>query len=65
MSCEACFQSVKGMQQAYQSVKTQATQWATENQKAVAIYKEGFEYYFLDAEIAINEGKLIIEIVTF
>lgn len=51
--CEGCFQSAKGLQMAYEKIKAEAIKYSKENGKTVAIYKEGFEWFYCTAELAI------------
>lgn len=63
-SCPACFTTVKGQQQELAQVRVKAKQYAVENEKMVAIYREGYEFRFMVAEKAIETGLHIIEYVS-
>lgn len=60
--CEGCFISARGQQEQLEQIRTQAKKYAIENEKTVAIYKEGFQYRFIEADKA--GGLIIIEIVS-
>lgn len=64
--CPGCFQSAKGQQAAFDKVKNEATEYSTQNKKAVAIYKDGEEFKFLDAfeAYANGYGPVIREVVS-
>jgi hypothetical protein len=55
-SCPGCFQSAKGQQAEYEKILNQAREYSKENKKAVAVYKEGGEYKYLDAFEAYARG---------
>ncbi len=65
MSCDNCTGSLSGQQQAFHQKLVEAVKWSNENKLSVAIYVEGYEYYFMKAELAISQGKFIKEIVTY
>lgn len=54
MGCENCLQTKKGQDEALSNILFEAKQYATENNISVAIYQEGYEYFFTDAEQAIK-----------
>lgn len=64
MSCEGCFTSARGQQEQYLSVKSEAQNYANEKKYSVALWKEQFEWYYLEASAAITSGKPISEILT-
>ena len=63
MSCENCLGTPKGLNEAFINIKKQALDYAKEKQTPVAIYKDGFDYYFTTATAAFAAGYIIIEIV--
>lgn len=64
--CPGCFSSAKGQQEQFEKVKNEAIAYSKENKKAVAIYKEGDEFKFLDAFAAYagGYGPAIREVVS-
>lgn len=62
--CEGCFQSAKGMQEQFEIVKAKAKEYGQQENKTVAIYREGFEFRYIVAEVAIANGYLIVEILS-
>lgn len=64
--CPGCFASVKGQQEQFEKVKTRAIVYAKENNKAVAIFKEGDDFKFIDAfeAYARGYGPAIREVVS-
>lgn len=63
--CEGCFQSAKGMQETYSVIRAKAIKWSNDNQKSVALYQEGYEVLYMDAETAVKCGKVVKEIITY
>lgn len=64
MSCEGCHISGAGQNQALQNVIQQAKTYAKQNDKTVAVYKEGFEYFFKEAGAAIAEGIPVVQFIS-
>lgn len=62
--CEGCFTSPRGQQEAFETIKAKAKTYALEQKKAVAIYREGYEFRYCDAELAITERYNIAEVVS-
>ena len=62
--CEQCLISRQAQQEQYTITLQKAKRYAKENNKQVAIYKEAYEYHFIDAEIAIREQYPITEIIS-
>lgn len=62
--CEGCAISPRGQHEALSNIRTIAKKYAIENEKTVAIYKEGFEYRYCDAEVAINSAYAVIEMLS-
>lgn len=60
--CEGCFISARGQQEQLEQVRNAAKQYAIANEKTMAIYKEGFEYRFIEIDKAY--GLIVIEIVS-
>lgn len=60
MGCEGCLTSSKGQSYRLEAVKQEAEKYAAENKKTVAIFKEGNEYFFQDAQSAISSGIPIL-----
>jgi uncharacterized protein (DUF2225 family) len=54
--CPGCFQSAKGQKEAFEKIKKEAIEYSTEHKKAVAIYKEGNEFKYIDAFEAYANG---------
>lgn len=65
-SCPGCFQSAKGQQAEYEKILNQAREYSKEYKKAVAIFKEGDEFKYLDAfdAYANGYGPTIREVVS-
>jgi len=65
-SCPGCFQSAKGQQEHFERVKTEAIAYSKEHNKAIAIYRDGQEYKYLDAFDAYGRGygPVIREVVS-
>lgn len=61
--CEGCFISQKEQQQRLESTKLLAKDYAIKNNTAVAIYKEGYDYYYCPAGDAIERSLPIVSIV--
>ncbi len=64
MSCEGCHISVKGQAINLEDIRTQAKNYAKDNNTTVAIYKEGTEYQFTRADIAISTGLPVVEYIS-
>lgn len=64
MSCEGCLTTQKGSDTSLEKIKAEAKKYAKENQIPVAIYKEGFEWFFTSAEEAIRCGYPTIEYIS-
>lgn len=62
--CEQCIMSAQAQHQQYSTTIEKAKQYARENHKQVAIYKEGYAFAFIDAEIAIAGNYPIQEFIT-
>jgi hypothetical protein len=60
--CEGCYISNKGQNELLEATRTKAKQYAVEQKKTVAIYREGYEFRYCDAEI--STGLAIIELVS-
>jgi hypothetical protein len=54
--CPGCFLSAKGQQEAFDKVKKEAIEYSKKHNKAMAIYKEGDEFKFIDAFEAYASG---------
>lgn len=63
--CEGCLTTAKGLARAYDTKRTEAIKWSNENQKSVALYQEGYNVLFIEAQIAVNLGYHIREIITY
>lgn len=64
MGCEGCHISGAGQNQALQNTIQQARAYAKTNQITVAVYKEGFDYFFKDAATAISEGIPVVRFIS-
>lgn len=64
MGCEGCHISGGGQNYALQTKIDEAKAYAKANSKTVAIYKEGFDYFFKDADTAVSEGLPIIRFIS-
>lgn len=62
--CASCFTSPAGQNHALQNIRAEAKKYATTHEKAVAIYKEGFDFKFCEAEVAIAGGIPYFEILS-
>jgi hypothetical protein len=62
--CEGCFTSNRGQQEQLEAVRVKAKELAKTNEKAVAIYREGYELLYCFAEIAISNKYNTIEVVS-
>jgi hypothetical protein len=54
--CPGCFASVKGQQEHFEKVKTEAIVESKKQNKAMAIYKDGDEFKYVDAFDAYAKG---------
>lgn len=59
--CEGCFISARGQQENYTTVKKAAIEYAKTNQVDVAIYKEGFETFYCEYSVAIQQRYFVVE----
>lgn len=64
MSCDGCFTSKKGQDEALIEIRSKAKKYADEKNISVAICKEGFDYFICEAGKAIQNGFLIAEILS-
>jgi hypothetical protein len=62
--CDGCLVSNKGQQQNLQQVLDDGKKYAIENEKTVAIYKEGLDYKYCDAATAYANNYPIIKILS-
>lgn len=62
--CEGCYIGPKGMNQQLEQIRQEAKAYALKNNFTVAIYKEGFEYYYGKAEDIIAGGLTVLEFVS-
>lgn len=62
--CEGCYSSPEGQDTALDTATKQAREYAKENKTAVAIYKEGFEYKYIEAGLAFAGNYPICNIVS-
>ena len=62
--CDGCLISGKGQNESLDVLRSQAKKYAVENEKTVAIYKEGFEFRFIEAEKASELGYPVVEIIS-
>lgn len=60
--CEGCSQTLKGQQYAKQKIINEAIK--NSNGKTMAIYKEGFDWYYCTAEQAIARGYMHAEFIS-
>lgn len=65
MSCDGCNTTVAADRQKFEQTRKKAKQYAIEVQKDMAIYKEGYEYDYIQADIAISDGYLVVDIVSY
>ncbi len=63
-SCEGCFTSAKGQSIQLDVIRSQAKSYAIETEKTMAIYKEGYEYFYSEASAATTAGKNIMEFIS-
>jgi len=62
--CEGCIVSAKGQSMQLDQVKQEAKQYATENNKTMAIYKEGNDYCYIEAGEAVRNGLPVMEFIS-
>lgn len=62
--CEGCYISNQGQAELLQITRTKAKKYAVEKEKTVAIYREGYEFLFCFAEIAVGGNYNIVEFVS-
>lgn len=62
--CEGCSISGRGQNEALTITRARAKKFAIDNEKTVAIYKEGFEFYYCEYDVARQNGYQIIEVVS-
>jgi hypothetical protein len=55
---------VKAKSVQLEEVKQEAKQYAIQHQKTVAIYKEGNDYFFAEAEFAHQSGYAIVQYIS-
>ena len=65
MSCDSCDLSQAMDRQKFDAVRKEAKTYAQSVSQDMAIYKEGFDYKYIRADIAISENYLIRDIVSF
>jgi len=53
--CPGCFTSAKGIQQEYNRIKAEAIKYMREKKVSVAIYKEGFDFFYMQQDKITNE----------
>jgi hypothetical protein len=64
MSCDGCLTTNKGNDTSLENIKMQAKLYAKQNQTPVAIYKEGFQWSFIEAHTAIANNYPITEFIS-
>lgn len=64
MSCDGCNTSQKGLNEAFEIAKTRATNFMLDNGVSVAVYREGYEFKYMEASKAIELGLTVIDIVS-
>lgn len=52
------------MHEQLEIIKSEARKYADKEKKAVAIYREGYEYRYCVASVALANGWLIVEILS-
>jgi hypothetical protein len=62
--CEGCIISSQGQNELLQSTRTKAKSYAVEKSETVAIYREGYEFLYCIASIAIEGKYNIVEFVS-
>lgn len=65
MSCDGCNITVAADRQRFEQTRKEAKQYAIQVSKDMAIYKEGYEYRYIQADIAISDGYLIVDTVSY
>lgn len=63
--CGNCLQSPEGIARQYGSNKTQAADYVRNNRVSVAIYREGFEFRFVELRVAVAQQYPIVEVLSF
>lgn len=56
MSCDNCTISPQGQDVGFEAAQTKAVEFSKQNNVAVSIYKEGFEWKFMEAFAAFRAG---------
>lgn len=64
MNCDSCLTSKQGQDMQFATVKQQAKVYAIQNQISMAIYKEGYSWYYKSVHLAIAEGIPFVEVVS-
>lgn len=62
--CEQCLVSAEGQQRQYSTILETAKKDAKSTKKDMAIYKEGHEYFYCEAQKAFEAGYPIQEVVS-
>lgn len=64
MGCEGCHISQKGQDEELLTMRSKAKKYASEKNISVAICKEGYDYFIYEAGAAIEQGFVIVEILS-
>lgn len=64
MGCEGCHITGAGQNRALVDTIERAKEYAKKNQITVAVYKEGFDYFFKDAAAAATDGTPVIQFIS-
>lgn len=62
--CDGCLTSKKGQDEQLITTRAKALQYVEEKKQAVAIYREGYEFRYCLADVAIEQGYLVTEILS-
>lgn len=65
MSCEGCHIFANGQADAISAVRAEASKYGKEQKVSVAIWQEGFDWFYGPATTAISAGKPIRDILPF
>ena len=61
MGCDNCDTSPSGQAIALTNIRAAAKKYAIENEKTMAVYKEGYEYRYCEYSVAVANGYAILE----
>lgn len=64
MSCDGCLITNKSNDLSFEQIKKEAKLYAQEKKTPVALYKEGFQWFFIEASRAFANNYPITEVLS-